>query len=281
MSTPLLRRLRLPASRPSARFSTSSPPPQTRRISFLAASVAAASVGLAGYAAGAVFPPPATTVLFPRVAPPPLPESTPEGQKHMQDLEDAMQRLPLLQQLRAAQDADEWYEARPYLFFPEERRVNNLTAGVLRGPGKLAVHALVRARKDETESYVILHVGRALCGHDGIVHGGLLATLLDESLARTAIMNLPERVGVTATLTVHYKAPVKADQFIIIKTRAGEVNGRKAAVSGIVQDLEGKELANASALFVQPRYAKLLDPDMLRKRMGEPTKKSGEPVTID
>lgn len=199
----------------------------------------------------------------------------------MQDLEDAMQRLPLLQQLRAAQDADEWYEARPYLFFPEERRVNNLTAGVLRGPGKLAVHALVRARKDETESYVILHVGRALCGHDGIVHGGLLATLLDESLARTAIMNLPERVGVTATLTVHYKAPVKADQFIIIKTRAGEVNGRKAAVSGIVQDLEGKELANASALFVQPRYAKLLDPDMLRKRMGEPTKKSGEPVTID
>ena len=70
------------------------------------------------------------------------------------------------------------------LNLPEERRVNNLTAGVLRGPGKLAVHALVRARKDEKESYVILHVGRALCGHDGIVHGGLLATLLDESLAR-------------------------------------------------------------------------------------------------
>ena len=95
-----------------------------------------------------------------------------------------MQKLPFLQELRATQDPEEWYEARPYLLFPEERRVNNLTAGVLRGPGKLAVHALVRARKDEKESYVILHVGRALCGHDGIVHGGLLATLLDESLAR-------------------------------------------------------------------------------------------------
>ena len=102
----------------------------------------------------------------------------------MQDLEDQMQKLPFLQELRATQDPEEWYEARPYLLFPEERRVNNLTAGVLRGPGKLAVHALVRARKDEKESYVILHVGRALCGHDGIVHGGLLATLLDESLAR-------------------------------------------------------------------------------------------------
>jgi acyl-coenzyme A thioesterase PaaI-like protein len=31
---------------------------------------------------------------------------------------------------------------------------------------------------------VILHVGRAMCGHDGIVHGGLLATIFDESLAR-------------------------------------------------------------------------------------------------
>jgi acyl-coenzyme A thioesterase PaaI-like protein len=31
---------------------------------------------------------------------------------------------------------------------------------------------------------VVLHLGRALCGHDGIVHGGLLATVFDESLAR-------------------------------------------------------------------------------------------------
>ena len=45
---------------------------------------------------------------------------------------------------------------------------------------------LVRARRDEGEAIVIIHVGRGLCGHDGIVHGGLLATLLDESLARIA-----------------------------------------------------------------------------------------------
>ncbi|KAL1732946.1 HotDog domain-containing protein [Schizophyllum commune] len=286
MSSVLLRRLaskRLTTAARSARLSTAtpSPAPARRGISIWAASIAAATVGLAGYAAGAVFPPQAATILFPRVAPPPLPEDSPEGRQHMQDLEDQMQKLPFLQELRATQDPEEWYEARPYLLFPEERRVNNLTAGVLRGPGKLAVHALVRARKDEKESYVILHVGRALCGYDGIVHGGLLATLLDESLARNAINNLPERVGVTATLTINYKAPVRADQFIVIKTQVGDVNGRKALVSGLVQDLEGKELANASALFVQPRYAKMLDPDMLRKRMGEPLKKTGEPVVID
>lgn len=62
--------------------------------------------------------------------------------------------------------------------------MNSLTAGALRGPGKLAVPPLVRARKDESEGWVFVHVGRGLCGHDGVIHGGLLATLLDESLAR-------------------------------------------------------------------------------------------------
>jgi acyl-coenzyme A thioesterase PaaI-like protein len=27
-------------------------------------------------------------------------------------------------------------------------------------------------------------MGRALCGHDGIIHGGLIATVFDETLAR-------------------------------------------------------------------------------------------------
>jgi acyl-coenzyme A thioesterase PaaI-like protein len=63
--------------------------------------------------------------------------------------------------------------------------VNSLTAGTLRGQGKLALPPIVRVRKDESGSVAIVHVGRALCGHDGIIHGGLLATLLDEVLART------------------------------------------------------------------------------------------------
>jgi hypothetical protein len=103
----------------------------------------------------------------------------------MEALEAKLQTLPQLQKLRESPDTNDWYETRPYLNFPEERRVNSLTAGTLRGPGKLGCIPLIRAKKDESESMVFLHVGRSLCGHDGIVHGGLLATLLDESLGRT------------------------------------------------------------------------------------------------
>lgn len=68
--------------------------------------------------------------------------------------------------------------------YPEAQRVNSLTAGALRGPGKLALHPLLRVRRDESESVAVMHLGRGLCGHDGIIHGGLIATVLDESLGR-------------------------------------------------------------------------------------------------
>jgi acyl-coenzyme A thioesterase PaaI-like protein len=186
----------------------------------------------------------------------------------------------LLQSLRTAPDANDWYEVRPYKNFPEDRRVNNLTAGALRGQGKLALMPIVRARWDETEAVGIVHVGRGLCGHDGIVHGGLLATLLDESLARTAINNLPDKIGVTAKLSMSYKAPTFADQFIVIKVRLDEKNGRKVTVSGRVEDLKGNLLVEANALFVQPKYSKMLSNSVIKKAMGEPEPRKKDPVLL-
>ena len=144
------------------------------------------SISLVSYTLGSIYPPPQISLLFPRPAPaPPSSPDSPSSVTYTTALEQTLQTLPLLQSLRSKPDAEEWYEVRPYTNYPEERRVNNLSAGTLRGPGKLALRPLVRARKDETESIMFIHVGRGLCGHDGIIHGGLLATLLDESLART------------------------------------------------------------------------------------------------
>lgn len=143
-------------------------------------------VGIGAYAAGAIAPHPIFAFIAPRPAPgPPANPDSPESLAYTASLEEALQSLPLLNTLRNQPDADEWYEVRPYKRFPEERRVNNLTAGALRGPGKLALIPLVRSKYDESEAIAFIHVGRGLCGHDGIIHGGLLATLLDEGLART------------------------------------------------------------------------------------------------
>ncbi|KAG7442807.1 Thioesterase/thiol ester dehydrase-isomerase, partial [Guyanagaster necrorhizus] len=220
---------------------------------------------------GAIYPPQELVFLYPRHAPvPPSDLTSPDVIAYTESLEEKLQNLPLLQKVRKADDADEWYETRPYTNFPEDRRVNHLTSGALRGPGKLALPPVVRAKRDESEAWIFVHLGRSLCGHDGIIHGGLLATLLDESLGRLAIVNLPEKVGVTATLSLTYKAPTIADQFVVIKTSLQELQGRKITVTGRIEDLEGKVLVEASALFVQPKYSGMLNKRPLHEALGMP-----------
>jgi len=228
----------------------------------------AATLGSTAYTVGAFYPPAVVTFIAPRVAPPPPDPDLPATQAYVADLEEQLQKLPILQKHRASEDPEAWYETRPYQSLPEDRRVNNLTAGPLRGPGRLALPPLVRARWDESEAFIVVHVGRGLCGHDGIVHGGLLATLLDEALARTAMHNLPEKIGVTANLNVNYRAPTRADQFIVFRIRLLEAKGRKARVSATIEDLDGNVLTEASGLFVQPKYARFLNKNAVLERIG-------------
>ena len=193
MSSSLLHRytstcLRETRTRSSRCFlSTTLPAPSSSRAWRPLATISAVAMFSAtAYTLGSIYPPSTLSILFPRIAPgPPSDPTSPEAVAYTQELETKLQNLPLLESLRHREDHDEWYEVRPYQNYPEERRVNSLTSGTLRGPGKLALSALLRVKRDESESCTFVHVGRGLCGHDGIIHGGLLATLLDETLART------------------------------------------------------------------------------------------------
>ena len=57
----------------------------------------------------------------------------------------------------------------------------------------------------------------------------------------------------TANLNINYKAPTRADQFIVIKVRLEEAKGRKSRVSGVVEDMAGTVLAEAR--YVPPRLS--------------------------
>jgi hypothetical protein len=75
-----------------------------------------ASLSLATYTLGSVYPFPVNFALPPPAPPPPDP-TTPASIAYVNSLEEKLQSLPLLQSLRAAPDADEWYETRPYANF--------------------------------------------------------------------------------------------------------------------------------------------------------------------
>lgn len=181
---------------------------------------------------------------------------------------------------RALRQNPAFTEARPHLKIPPAARSLNLTAGALAGPGRISVPPLLFAERGGASLVALLHLGDQLCGHPGLVHGGLLATLLDEGLARCCFPALPHRVAVTASLSVQYRRPARAGQYYVLRAVTERVEGRKAWVRGWIEELnvdadeeavgrilkggvsdeemaarKGRVVVEASALFVEPRGA--------------------------
>lgn len=164
-------------------------------------------------------------------------------------------------------------ESRPHMKIPEALRPTNLTGGTLAGPGKIVVPPLIFAEKGGKSMVSLFYLGEQLCGHPGIVHGGMLATLLDEGLARCCFPALPSKIGVTANLKVDYRKPARAGTYYVLRAETTKVEGRKAWVKGWIEDLVDEtkgekptKYVEAEALFIEPRNAKV----MKRIYTGEP-----------
>lgn len=172
-------------------------------------------------------------------------------------IDNTIRTHPVAEALRAN---PEFTESRPHLTIPEPLRERNLTAGTLAGPGKIVVPPYVFSERGGKTMISLMYLGGDVCGHQGIIHGGLLATLLDEGLARCCFPALPNKVGVTANLNIDYRAPAMANQYVALRAETVKVEGRKAWVEGRIETLpiDGTEpvvLVEAKALFIEPRQA--------------------------
>ncbi|KAF9890260.1 hypothetical protein FE257_006173 [Aspergillus nanangensis] len=174
-----------------------------------------------------------------------------------QEVDDFIRTHPLAISLR---EDPAFTESRPHLKIPAELRARNLTAGTLAGPERIVVPPYIFSEDGGKSLVSIMYLGPSVCGHPGIVHGGLLATLLDEGMGRCCFPALPNQVGVTANLNVDYRRPAIAEKYVVMRCETVKVEGRKAWVEGRIETLpdEGKEpvvLVEAKALFVEPKQA--------------------------
>jgi hypothetical protein len=109
------------------------------------------------------------------------PEGSEEERQYLKRIESALHSLPIVQRL--SQDP-EWIKSIGIFPIPKEQEVHNLTHGPLSGPGRITVKPVSFYSPKTKEFVVALHVGQDLCGHRGLVHGGLLASVLDECLGK-------------------------------------------------------------------------------------------------
>ncbi|RDW76461.1 PaaI family thioesterase [Aspergillus mulundensis] len=176
-----------------------------------------------------------------------------------QKVEKHIQNHPLFVSLR---EDPAYVQSRPYMKIPEKIRDRSLTAGTLSNSGGIVVPPTAFYNNDTNTLVTFFYLGSRVSGHPGIVHGGFLATLLDEGMGRCAFPVLPSKVGVTANLNVDYRRPAMANSYFVMRAQVTKSEGRKAWVEARIETLpeEGQEpdvLVEAKSLFIEPKNASM------------------------
>ena len=99
-------------------------------------------------------------------------------------------------------------------------------------------------------------VPEAFEGHPGFLHGGIIATLLDEAMSK-AVRALG-RTSMTLKMEVEYLRPVPSGAPLRIEGRVVRNEGRKHWAEAVIVDAEEIALARGNGLFIeiQPKAKK-------------------------
>jgi len=92
-------------------------------------------------------------------------------------------------------------------------------------------------------------VPEAFDGHPGYLHGGVIATLLDESMSKA--VRARGLTSMTRQLEVDYLRPVPSNEPIRLEGRVVRGEGRKHWAEARILNAAGKELAHGKGLFVE------------------------------
>jgi len=86
-------------------------------------------------------------------------------------------------------------------------------------------------------------------GYPGVVHGGIVASMLDEIAGRAAMQGEVTRFMMTAKLEVRYRRPVPIGQPLHLVGRMESRRGRRSTVQSEIRLEDGTVAAEAEALL--------------------------------
>jgi acyl-coenzyme A thioesterase PaaI-like protein len=97
-------------------------------------------------------------------------------------------------------------------------------------------------------------------GYPGVVHGGILCSLLDEALGWAACVER-QCYFVSAELTVRFVKPAPTRQFLTVTARLKETKSRYLISAGEIHNDAGEVFARASGKFFPMTRQESLDFD--------------------
>lgn len=102
---------------------------------------------------------------------------------------------------------------------------------------------------EERHVVCVATVGDAFEGPKGFVHGGIIATLLDETMSKA--VRAHGLVAMTRHMEVDYQRPVPSTAEIRLEGRVTRNEGRKHWTEANILDGNGKVLAHGKGLFIE------------------------------
>lgn len=188
-------------------------------------------------------------------------------------LEYQMKNLPIYQKLAHSQSGDKWIKLNSWenldrnildsqeihskIKSEEEYNKPSLHTHTLAKPGGILIKPAIFYNTETNEGISIIHVGHRLCGYPFIVHGGMIATILNETFKRNASLssvtdsNLKDDFKVE-NLSISYKYPSFANQFLIVKTKRkeGSLKDKKTiTLESVIESQNEKVLVKSEAIL--------------------------------
>jgi uncharacterized protein (TIGR00369 family) len=87
-------------------------------------------------------------------------------------------------------------------------------------------------------------------GYHGVVHGGILATLLDEVMAH-AVLRTGQGNAATAQLEIRYRQPARVGETLRLEAGVARISGRRIHAEGRICGEDGSVRAEGEALFLR------------------------------
>jgi acyl-coenzyme A thioesterase PaaI-like protein len=88
-------------------------------------------------------------------------------------------------------------------------------------------------------------------GYPGVVHGGVVAAMLDEAAGRTVMITDPNRFMMTAKIEIKYRQPVPTEQPLTLVGHLTKDRGRVAQAHGEVRLPDGSVAAEADLMLIE------------------------------
>ncbi|KAM3164016.1 putative mitochondrial membrane protein fmp10 [Lachancea thermotolerans] len=159
-----------------------------------------------------------------------VPENDEGLMKYKAQLNSRLENMSVVKQLKAVGYSE---------VYPQRKKSNTLIDETLRAPGGITIAPRFFYNPRTKETVGVYHLGMKLTGYPFLVHGGILATVMEDLMRESVMFAKGTATEKTKDITLSYKFPTFANQFVVVRITDVEEHGKNVKLRAEIMDQSG------------------------------------------